>query len=326
MSRPNRPDDDGARLAAIERRLKALEVGGRAEHTAIQGGSFRVRDVAGDERVKIGDLDDDNNRWGIRIIDGGVIQITEGGVFLIADIDGLERVQLGDLGDGLYGLRINEDAVIQIVQGGVMSIGDDEDDVRIRLGDPTNTGDYNIDILEGGLLRVTDPADVVRARIGDLGSDNFGVEIFDATGGRRFAAHSDGLKDPYQSWQVAQAQSRVSVDDTMVGGIGTHTSIVHLVSHLGVIVRVSALIDPGVTGEVWLLNNDTLTETDRYPISGGFGDVTFKWLHGSPLGTEVVPFEVKAQITSGVGVMEVFDPPGGLIMADPAVCTATGLP
>lgn len=248
MTRPNRPEDEGARLAAIERRLKALEVGGRAEHTTIQGGLFRVRDVAGDLRAGLGDLDDDGTSWGL--------EVTQGGVIRVKDADGNLRALLGELDD----------------------------------------------------------------------DGNFGVEIYDAAGGRRFAAHDDGMKDPYQSWQVAQAQSRVSVDDTMVGGIGTHTCLVHLVSHLGVIVRVSALIDPGCTGEVWLLNDDTTEETAHYPIADGFGDVTFKWLHGSPLGTTVVPFQVRAEITSGTGVMEVFDPPGGLIMADPAVCTATGLP
>lgn len=184
-----------------------------------------------------------------------------------------------------------------------------------------------------GATRVRDEEGLERVRIGALdGEGGYGVEVYDEDGGRRFRADGQGLKDPYipLTWlprDISTPGWIQSIDDTTSGFEGLWDSSLWLLSHGGVIIVVDwQLEDPDMEGRLRIVGNNTATaydQLDSIGVSGAGKTSVFKWRHRLDLG-EPADFAIEAEIVSGTGSLSVYYPQSGLL-ADPTVCTNTGL-
>lgn len=351
MSRPEKPDTRDAQLADMDRRLRALEVGGRAEHTTMQGGLFRVRDVGGDLRAAMGDLDLDESTWGF--------EVTAGGVFRVRDRDGNIRGILGDIDDddNFYALVLypggqvqvrDEDGVAQAAMG---DIGVDEDTLLPIHGFQVLNGGL-VRVFGGGAMQVFDGGSIQVIGDGFLqvigavmtagpdGSGPFPVWIGDLTDraidadGKTgvvlavgdgshpyFWTDEDGFHEPWFPVPVVDFSAEKTTSSGSFDALWSGK--VFSVYHGGVRAIVNYYADAGTTGEVRI--SAGAGSTDAVTIADGVsGTAEFSWLHDIALGAGPFAFDVEARVTGGGGQIHILTP--DMAMVDPKVCTATGLP
>lgn len=179
-------------------------------------------------------------------------------------------------------------------------------------------------VLDAAGLRMLDPAGVTRTLVGLISGSNYGIRVRDAANGIRFSIENDGYKDPWLAhpWRNVVTPDRAST--TSATFVDLWGGRVELVTHQGVVASSAWVTDGATTGEVRLRRGASVTSAVALG-AGAAGAQQFKWLHGANLGDGPLDFHLQARRTGGAGSVHLDQPFGGLEMADPDQCTATGL-
>lgn len=211
------------------------------------------------------------------------------------------------------------------------SISDDDGNVVVELTrdgliiyDPS-TGKPILWLGPFGLT-MYDGDGVGRTHIGRIGSDNYGAQVFDSGGGLRFWVDNVGYHDPWlhsafvPDPSITMLQQRA--ETTSGSFVGAWEARFQLVTHGGFAADVLLGADAGTTGEARILGPDGVTAAVSFGSSGVLG--SWRWQHGSPLGTGPALFKVQMRRTGGAGKVYSWWPTAPAL-ADPLQCTPTGL-
>lgn len=174
-------------------------------------------------------------------------------------------------------------------------------------------------------LKMYDATGLLRARIGYInGAAGYGMSLWDQAGGLRFEVNDDGYRDPWLAhpWRKVNTPDRESTSSGSF--VPLWRSRVEIITHGGVAIAAAWVTDAATTAEVRLAVSGATTSAVSL-AAGTSGVQPFKWLHGRTLGTGPFYFEIEARVTGGAGQIHMDEPMGGLEMADPLQCSATGL-
>jgi hypothetical protein len=170
--------------------------------------------------------------------------------------------------------------------------------------------------LDGTGVRVFDNTGQVRSLMGFINASvGYGFRVRDASGGLRASVVDNGWHDPWLShpWRAVITPQRQS---TTSGSFQTlWTSSVQLITHGGAAVDLAWVTDAATTGELRMQTASGNTTAVSLP-AGSSGGVQYRWLHGSPLGSGPVGFNIQARRTGGGGDVHLDAPFSALAMAD----------